>query len=57
MVIIFRITNLNCFARLSKANVNKSGLCTEETVKNKRKMKLKMRKVHNVNTSKFHRRV
>ena len=52
-----RTTNLNCFARLSKANVNKSGLCTEETVNNKRKMKLKMRKVHNVNTSKFHRRV
>ena len=46
MVIIFRTTNLNCFARLSKANVNKSGLCTEETVNNKRKMKLKMRKVH-----------
>ena len=33
-----RTTNLNCFARLSKANVNKSGLCTEETVNNKRKM-------------------
>ena len=39
-----RTTNLNCFARLSKANVNKSGLCTEETVNNKRKMKLKWRK-------------
>ena len=31
-----RTTNLNCFARLSKANVNKSGLCTEETVNNKK---------------------